>query len=143
VLVPGGSFLAARERLHANVALRRIGCSGRGALTLQEPRCAGPGCGVCTAERVYSDTVKDRFVQTYGFADKTLGADVFAHTVLELVRLVQAALGVFGLFDLAPDERNGLLCDATVQGLQRWTAEVGEPLLRLEVCAVACLPGVC
>jgi hypothetical protein len=95
------------------------------------------------AERVCSDTVKERFVQTYGFADKTLGADVFAHTVLELVRLVQAALGVFGLFDLAPDERNGLLCDVTVQGLQRWTAEVGEPLLRLEVCDGAYPPGVC
>jgi hypothetical protein len=45
-------------------------------------------------------------------AKKTLSADVFARTVLELIWLVEDALGVFGVVDLTPDERDGLRCDS-------------------------------
>jgi hypothetical protein len=45
--------------------------------------------------------------------------------VLELVRTVQSALAIFGMFSLAFDERDGLLCDRTVDGMQRWAAEIG------------------
>ena len=38
VHVPDGDFLAHREQLYANINLLRMGCSGRSALTLQEPR---------------------------------------------------------------------------------------------------------
>lgn len=38
VLIPDGNFLAAREQLYVNINLLRMGCSGRSALTLKEPR---------------------------------------------------------------------------------------------------------
>jgi len=59
----------------------------------------------------------------------------FNHAVLELVTLVQCALALFGTFDPSPEERNGLLCDVTTEGIRRWTDAVGEPLLSLEVYA--------
>jgi hypothetical protein len=58
---------------------------------------------------------------------------VFTDSVLELVRLIQAGLGLFGMFDLSPEE-NGLLCDVTVEAVQRWIDEIGEPICKLEVC---------
>lgn len=36
--IPDGNFLAAREQLYVNINLLRMGCSGRSALTLEEPR---------------------------------------------------------------------------------------------------------
>jgi len=36
------------------------------------------------------------------------------------------------MFDLNY-ERNGLLCDATVDGIEKWTAEIGEPHIRVGV----------
>jgi hypothetical protein len=41
VHLPSGNFLDAREQLYVNINLLRMGCSGRGALTLQEPRSVG------------------------------------------------------------------------------------------------------
>lgn len=38
VQIPSGDFLASRERLYANINLSRMGCSGRSALTLEEPK---------------------------------------------------------------------------------------------------------
>ena len=38
VPVPSGVFLEARDHLYTNINLLRMGCSGRMALTLQEPR---------------------------------------------------------------------------------------------------------
>lgn len=38
VLIPSGNFSTARERLYTNINLLRMGCSGRSALTLEEPR---------------------------------------------------------------------------------------------------------
>jgi hypothetical protein len=38
ILIPDGNFLAAREQLYVNINLLRMGCSGRSALTLEEPR---------------------------------------------------------------------------------------------------------
>lgn len=56
----------------------------------------------------------------------------FKNTVLELVRVVQAALSLFGMFSLASDERDGLICDSTVDGMQRWADSIGTSL-RIEV----------
>ena len=36
--IPDGNFLDTREQLHVNINLLRMGCSGRSALTLEEPR---------------------------------------------------------------------------------------------------------
>lgn len=40
VNVPSGNFLDVREQLYTNVNLLRMGCGGRSALTLEEPRYA-------------------------------------------------------------------------------------------------------
>ncbi|KAL0950000.1 hypothetical protein HGRIS_010009 [Hohenbuehelia grisea] len=122
VHIPKGDFLAVRDQLYANINLRRMRCSGRSALTLEEP----------------SDTTKDRFLAMYHLPELSFptldpavrrvktkdSKHVFAATVLELVKVVQAALQVFGLAEEAGD---GLLCDVTVQGLSRWMDTVGEP----------------
>jgi hypothetical protein len=84
----------------------------------------------------FSETTKDRFIQMYQLQEKVRPSEIFGRTVLELVKLVQAGLALFGFFDMNPEERNGLLCDVTVDGIQRWTNEVGDPVLALEVCVV-------
>lgn len=68
----------------------------------------------------------------YNFPDKIRYGDLFNATVLGLVKAVQASLAIFGMFDLNY-ERNGLLCDVTVDGIQKWIIEIGEPHLYVEV----------
>lgn len=80
-----------------------------------------------------SETTKDRFIQMYAFPDKIRSQELFSSTVLELVRLIQAALSIFNMFEITPDERDGLLCDVTVDGIQMWIAAIGEPVLNVEV----------
>ncbi|TFK91811.1 hypothetical protein K466DRAFT_582454 [Polyporus arcularius HHB13444] len=118
VHIPSGNFLDVREQLYTNVNLLRMGCGGRSALTLEEP----------------SDATKDRFIAMYHVTDKapSRSPELFNATVLELVKLIQAALAIFGMFDLSPEERNGLLCDITCEGIQRWVTEIGEPYLHIE-----------
>ncbi|KAI0335485.1 hypothetical protein GY45DRAFT_1267616 [Cubamyces sp. BRFM 1775] len=118
VHVPSGNFLDVREQLYTNVNLLRMGCGGRSALTLEEP----------------SDATKDRFIAMYHVTDKAPARSgaLFNATVLELVKLIQAALAIFGMFDIRPEERNGLLCDVTCEGIQRWVTEIGEPFLKIE-----------
>jgi len=38
VHIPHGNFLLARDQLYTNINLLRMGCGGRSALTLHEPR---------------------------------------------------------------------------------------------------------
>ena len=38
VHIPGGNYLDVREQLYTNINVLRMGCSGRSALTLEEPR---------------------------------------------------------------------------------------------------------
>ncbi|KAH9045588.1 hypothetical protein EDB85DRAFT_2270488 [Lactarius pseudohatsudake] len=132
VPIPSGVFLEARDHLYTNINLLRMGCSGRMALTLQEPR----------------DATKDRFIGMYRMNDKIRSSDLFSTTILELVKLIQAALSLFGFFSIYQDEWNGLLCDATVDSIQRWLTEIGEPQMAVEptervadpvvVCALLC-----
>ncbi|KAI0771647.1 hypothetical protein BD413DRAFT_625156 [Trametes elegans] len=118
VHVSSGNFLDVREQLYTNINLLRMGCGGRSALTLEEP----------------SDATKDRFIAMYHVTDKApaRSGSLFNATVLELVKVIQAALAIFGMFELALEERNGLLCDVTCEGIQRWVAEIGEPFLKIE-----------
>lgn len=69
----------------------------------------------------------------YRMNDKISSADLFGTTILELVKLIQAALSLFGMFSICQDEWNGLLCDLTVDGIQRWVTEIGEPHMGVEV----------
>lgn len=89
-----------------------------------------------------SDTTKDRFASMYRIPDKgsARSGAFFNAAVLELVKLIQAALAIFGMFDPSPEERNGLLCDVTCDGIKRWVTEVGELCVRVEVSsAVSCI----
>ncbi|KAG5221093.1 Protein STB [Salix suchowensis] len=191
VYVPNGDFGVIKDQLYTNINLLRMGCSGRSALTLEEP----------------SDTTKDRFISMYHLPDvsfgdgstpaptsnphkskqkpqrtpvnvlevyktlnpqhatplspgrvaggavvmvKTKDKPVFNKTVLELVKLIQAALVIFGMYDtrdgsikpkmVDKDGKfviDGLLCDVTVEGIQRWTSEIGEPCVGVEVSVAA------
>lgn len=38
VHVPSGNYMDIREQMFTNINLLRMGCSGRSALTLEEPR---------------------------------------------------------------------------------------------------------
>ncbi|KAF5388112.1 hypothetical protein D9615_000428 [Tricholomella constricta] len=204
VHIPDGNFLAVREQLYTNINLLRMGCSGRSALTLEDP----------------SDATKSRFISTYHLphsissqpgpvtstenlappitisrshshshsasvlnftpaskhtpeiaasppssvskantnaglgppstvASSSTSATVskgkttkdntlFIATVLELVKLIQAGLTIFGMYGAVPGTTavfpcfDGLLCDETVDGIRRWIIDVGEPCVGLE-----------
>ncbi|KDQ64523.1 hypothetical protein JAAARDRAFT_187846 [Jaapia argillacea MUCL 33604] len=116
VHIPTGNFLEIREQLYTNINLLRMGCSGRSALTLEEP----------------SDTTKDRFISMYHFNDKIREPEIFNLTVLELVKLIQTGLSFFGMFTTSLEDKNGLLCDVTVDGIQKWVTEIGEPFAKVE-----------
>ncbi|TFK28727.1 hypothetical protein FA15DRAFT_664761, partial [Coprinopsis marcescibilis] len=137
VHIPNGDFAAVRDQLFANINLLRTGCSGRSALSLDEP----------------SDTTKDRFISLYHLPEtsfspadqlsllsspakrlptvrgKTKDSHTFISTVLELVKLIQAGLSIFGCYKSPVD---GLLCDSTLDAINQWMTEIGEPLLGLE-----------
>ncbi|KAF7355334.1 hypothetical protein MSAN_01449900 [Mycena sanguinolenta] len=224
VNIPSGDFLQARDQLYTNINLLRMGCSGRSALTLEEP----------------SETTKDRFIATYHLPDTIVSGSVpalplspaspdspvsspkpspskhrprlsispskprgsedskpssptssrrhhpaplhitpptpnlslpynpfspsptptpggrkpksrtdratFSASVLELVRLIQASLAIFGLFPADPRALDGLLCDKTVEGLGTWVSDVAENCVKLEIEAterIADPPVVC
>lgn len=138
VHIPGGNYLESREQLYTNINVLRMGCSGRSALTLEEPRYVTL---IKLTIRFYSewpkisDTTKDRFISAYNIPDRAdiRSPGLFNLLVLELVKLIQAALSISGLFELNRDERSGLLCDATREGLRRWVTDIGEPYVGLEV----------
>ncbi len=79
-----------------------------------------------------SDTTKDRFISTYILPDNHLSGAakapvLFNDTVLELVKLVQVSLDIFGYYSI--ESFDGLLCDTTVEGLRLWVEEVGDVLI--------------
>ncbi|CAK5263049.1 unnamed protein product, partial [Mycena citricolor] len=218
VPIPNGDFLLYRDKLYTNINLLRMGCSGRSALTLEEP----------------SDTTKDRFIATYHLPEsiingtsasaistsaspagtpnpspskhrtrlsisppspraedtppallshrrhhtamaitlpspfldvapgavspslisspggrpmvksKSRGVDrgLFGGSVLELVRLVQIGLAIFGLFSIELEAFDGLLCDKTVEGLNTWTTEIGVKCVNVELTEQIADPAV-
>lgn len=79
-----------------------------------------------------------RFMSTYHFPHvprEESCQDSLTVSVLGLIQLLQTALALFGMFDISKAQRNGLLCDVTVKGLERWTVEIGEATLSLEASA--------
>jgi len=66
---------------------------------------------------------------------KTKDRALFNATVIELAKLIQASLSIFGLFGFptATIQPDGLLCDVTVEGIRRWIIDIGEPCVGLEV----------
>lgn len=127
VQIPGGDFLQYRQRVFVNINLQRLGCSGRSALTLQEP----------------SEATKEKFLSMFNLPSAQSQASMglrgdpnatFRQTVIEMVRLMQCGLSLYGMFPTNYDEQNGLLCDDTLNGMERWVSEIGQPYLGIEVC---------
>lgn len=56
----------------------------------------------------------------------------FQMTVLNFIKCIQSALSLFGLFDVADEERDGLLCDKTVEGIRACVNEISQ-MVDLEV----------
>ncbi|CAG8504283.1 7535_t:CDS:10 [Paraglomus occultum] len=97
VLVPDGDFEGQKMYFYINLNLRKVGCSGRSALSLKKP----------------TDVQQEQFIHLYQI--KKSEQITFEAAVLELVKLVQTALLFFGLF---PKQHiDGLLCDNTQNAL--------------------------
>lgn len=147
VHVPNGDVLAIRDDIYVSVNLQRLGASGRSALNLDEPGLVFFSIYFCPLFLIIvrSASSKEKFLQMYGIPEPNTSDNNkawFTETVLELVRMVQAALSLFGMFSLAADERDGLICDSTVDGMQRWADNIGISL-RLEVRNSVSLIVVC
>lgn len=73
-------------------------------------------------------------MQLYSIPPVAVRRIPFEAIVLEFIKLIQAALSIFDFFGFT-EERDGLLCDMTVDSIQKWTLEIGEKLkeLHLEV----------
>ncbi|CAG8473404.1 6961_t:CDS:10 [Acaulospora morrowiae] len=100
VLVPDGIYEDHYLEFYLNSNLRKFGCSGRSALSLKPP----------------TDTQKDKFYQLYAMSE-----DIpFQVAVLELVKLIQTALYIFG--DFPWNFIDGLLCDSTESALRKFVS---------------------
>lgn len=73
-----------------------------------------------------SDATQDKFHQLYRTSDKI----EFSSTVMDLVKLVQSCLYLFGV--LSGDILDGLLCDVTERSLIEWWNRYGTPFYDIE-----------
>ncbi|KAI8358887.1 hypothetical protein B0O80DRAFT_258016 [Mortierella sp. GBAus27b] len=101
-------FDRCRRPFYLNLNLRRMGCSGRSALTSKPP----------------SDAQREKFNQLYKISDSS----DFEATVIRLVELVQTCLYIFGLFKQT--DIDGLLCNATENGLDGFYETFLSPKLQ-------------
>ncbi|KAI4717810.1 hypothetical protein E4T48_05964 [Aureobasidium sp. EXF-10727] len=108
--VPDGDLKKHRFDFFVSENLKRMGCSGRVGLTLAAPNSA---------------TIA-KFHQLYKTSDKNP-----VHTsVIELVKLCQAALNIFDKLDF--DYVDGLLCDVTEKAVNDWWLDIGAEFYNIE-----------
>ncbi|KAH6692601.1 STB2 protein [Plectosphaerella plurivora] len=110
ILVPDGDIRAHRQAFIVNENLKRLGCSGRSGMTLADP----------------TPATQAKFYQLYKTSDRI----PFFESVLELVKLCQTALFLFGKLDF--DFLDGLLCDKTEAAVGNWWTEVGAEYYNIE-----------
>ena len=108
--VPDGDIKLHRQEFIVNEDLKRLGCSGRSGMTLSEP----------------TPAAKAKFLQLYRTNEKI----AFADAVIELVKLCQVALLMFG--KLEQDYIDGLLCDLTETAIGDWWTEFGTEYYNIE-----------
>ena len=108
--VPDGDLKAHREDFILNEDLKRLGCAGRAGLTLGNPNGA----------------TESKFREMYHTSEKI---PVHA-SVIELVKLCQAALMMFGKLPI--EYVDGLLCDVTEQKVSDWWADIGGDYFNIE-----------
>ncbi|KAI1267694.1 hypothetical protein F5Y18DRAFT_378463 [Xylariaceae sp. FL1019] len=108
--VPGGNIKNQRRIFIVNEDLKRLGCSGRSGMTLSKP----------------TPTTEAKFQQLYKTDDKVSVEEA----VVELVKLCQVALSLFGNLD--PVYIDGLLCDVTETAIGDWWTEFGVEYFNME-----------
>ncbi|KAL2018559.1 hypothetical protein VTK56DRAFT_601 [Thermocarpiscus australiensis] len=110
IAVPEGDIRKHRQVFIVNENLKRLGCSGRSGLTLSEPTSA----------------TQAKFMQLYKTSDRI----PFFQAVLELIKLCQRALFIFGM--LEEEYIDGLLCDITEKAINDWWTEIGSEYFNIE-----------
>lgn len=110
VPVPDGNVRKHRQDFIVNEDLKRMGCSGRSALSLSKP----------------TDASQTKFHQLFRTSDRV----PFYTAVIELVRLCQIALTLFE--KLKPEYADGLLCDITERGIYDWWIQFGTEFYNVE-----------
>ncbi|ETS74775.1 hypothetical protein PFICI_13259 [Pestalotiopsis fici W106-1] len=110
ISVPEGDIKKYRQSFIVNENLKRLGCSGRSGMTLSEP----------------TPAAKAKFHQLY----KTNEKIPFSEAVVELVKLCQVALFIFG--KLEQEYIDGLLCDVTETAVADWWTEFGADHYNME-----------
>ena len=110
IAVPEGDIRKHRQVFIVNEDLKRLGCSGRSGLTLTDPTSA----------------TQAKFMQMYKTSDRI----PFIQAVLELVKLCQTALFLFGV--LEEEYIDGLLCDVTEKAVNDWWTEIGSEYFNIE-----------
>lgn len=103
VAVPGGDVKRHREDFIVNENLKRMGCAGRAALSLQYPQ---------------ASTI-NKFHYMYKTSEKV----PLYSSVMEIVRYCQIALVLYGKLESAYSD--GLLCDITEKAISEWWNEIG------------------
>ncbi|RKF63026.1 putative sin3 complex subunit protein [Erysiphe neolycopersici] len=102
--VPDGDVKRHRYSFLVNENLKRLGCSGRSGISLSPP----------------TGATQAKFFQLY----KTSPRIPFYDAVIELVKLCQVALTVFGKLEL--EYADGCLCDITEVAIKEWWTEIGS-----------------
>ncbi|KAL9022240.1 MAG: hypothetical protein Q9185_000640 [Variospora sp. 1 TL-2023] len=110
ILVPDGDLKKHREDFIVNEDLKRMGCAGRAGLSLSHP----------------VQATEAKFGRLYRTSDRL----PLYSAVIELVKLCQAALMLFG--KLAPEFADGLLCDVTEQAINEWWTDIGAEIYNVE-----------
>ncbi|KAL2173492.1 uncharacterized protein P884DRAFT_251657 [Thermothelomyces heterothallicus CBS 202.75] len=108
--VPEGDIRKHRREFIVNENLKRLGCAGRSGLTLAEPTSA----------------TQAKFMQMYKTSDRI----PFYQAVIELVKLCQVALFLFGM--LEQEYIDGLLCDITETAINDWWTAIGSEHFNIE-----------
>lgn len=103
IAVPDGDVKRHREDFIVNEDLKRMGCAGRAAMSLQYP----PNSTIQKFHRMYRTSEK---VPLYT-------------SVMEVVRFCQIALVLYGKLDTT--YADGLLCDITEKAITAWWNEIG------------------
>ncbi|EKD18093.1 uncharacterized protein L3040_007726 [Drepanopeziza brunnea f. sp. 'multigermtubi'] len=108
--VPDGDIKAHREDFIVNENLKRLGCSGRAGMSLSPP----------------AGATHAKFIQLYKASDRI----DFYGAVLELIKMAQSALFVFGKLD--QEYADGMLCDVTEKAIRDWWTEIGSEYYNIE-----------
>ncbi|KAF6839645.1 sin3 complex subunit [Colletotrichum musicola] len=108
--VPDGDIRAHRQAFIVNENLKRLGCSGRSGMNLSDP----------------TPATQAKFYQLYKTSEKV----PFQQSVIELIKLCQVSLFMFGKLD--SEYIDGLLCDKTEEAIGNWWTELGAESYNIE-----------